>query len=83
MFYCIVEDVDADRISTILSLRPTMEIDFDGTKFTQVKKQGLTSGPQVLTCTLGEEFEIELPFGKDWQQKHAEKAKVIFNDQKV
>ena len=73
-----MEGVDADRINTILPLRPTFEIDFDGTQFTQVTK--LDSAKPLLksiTCILGEEYEQELAFGKDWQQKYGEKAKVM------
>ena len=73
--------MDADRINTILPLRPTFEVDFDGSKFTQVTK--LDSAKPLLrtiTSTLGEEYEQELAFGKDWLQKYGRKAKVTFTD---
>lgn len=80
----MVKGVDTDRINTILSARPTFEIDFDGGKFTQVTKLD-TAKPLLksVSCTLEEEYEQELAFGKEYQQKFGEKAKVLFIEERT
>ena len=53
--------LNAEKSSLITATKPTIEITFDGTTFTEVTKNNIKDA--TMTCNLGEEFKIDGPEG--------------------